>query len=362
MGLKRSPDFLLFFVTLGLLGLGIVMVASSSSYASMVNLDDPYYYLKRQVIWALIGLAMMFFVMRLDYHVFRRYAGPFFLLTVALLVAVLIVGVTSHGSSRWFRFGPVAFQPSELSKLSCALLVSKIMSGRAARANPFSGFGEAIGAAALLCGLILAQPDLGTAVVVAGIAFLALVAAGAEIRHLTVLGIAGLVLGVAAILIEPYRFRRLIAFINPQADPTGAGWQITQSLLALGSGGLFGVGLGRGHQKLLYVPERHTDFIFAIIGEELGFIGAVAVLVMFFLFSWRGFKVALEAPDSFGSFAAFSITAMVVFQALINMGVVTGCLPVTGITLPLVSYGGSSLVFTLLGVGILLSISRAAAR
>jgi len=210
----------------------------------------------------------------------------------------------------------------------------------------------------LIFGLILKEPDLGTALAIGGTIFVLLFTAGARLSHLTSLSLVGVVGIVAAIILEPYRLKRLLAFSNPWADPLDTGYHIIQSLYALGSGGLFGVGLGRSREKFLYLPEPHTDFIFAILGEELGFIGTVTVIFLFFLFAWRGFKVAISAPDIYGSLLAAGLTTMIVVQALMNIAVVTASMPVTGIPLPFISFGGSALIFTLAGVGILLNISR----
>jgi cell division protein FtsW len=220
------------------------------------------------------------------------------------------------------------------------------------------GLGPYLALMGLICLLILAQPDLGTAIAVAGTTYLMLAAAGADRRYLALLALLGVAAVALAIAIAPYRMARFTAFLDPWADPQGNGFQTIQSLLAIGSGGLFGTGLGQGRQKLYYVPENHTDFIFAILSEELGFIGAGLVVLLFLILIWRGFNTAFKAPDAFGSLLAAGLTIMLALQALINMGVVTGMLPVTGITLPLVSYGGSSLIFSLLGIGILLNISR----
>jgi len=215
-----------------------------------------------------------------------------------------------------------------------------------------------LGLLGVIAGLIMLQPDLGTTLVIAATAFFMLIAAGARATHIgSLIGI-GLGLVVASIVAAPYRMRRIFAFLDPWADPLGKGYQTIQALLALGPGGLFGLGLGQSRQKFLYLPENHTDFIFAMIGEELGFVGASLVILLFFLFAWRGFRVAMRAPDPFMGFLAVGLTAMVAIQAMINMGVVSGVLPVTGITLPFISYGGTSLVFTMLGVGVLLNISR----
>lgn len=343
-----------------LLSTGIIMVFSSSAVTSAYNMGDAFYFLKRQLIWVSLGLAGMVLLMGVPYKTWRQVAAPVLGVAVLLLILVLIVGVSAKGSSRWLGVGSLSFQPSELIKLAMVIFLAASLSSnpRQIGASFIQGLGPYLLLVGMVCGLILAQPDLGTAVAIAGTTYFMLMAGGANWRHLLLLFLGGLALVGVAIMVAPYRMARFTAFLNPWADPQGNGYQTIQSLLALGSGGPFGLGLGHGKQKLYYVPEKHTDFIFAILGEELGFLGATLVVIAFFILLWRGFRTALNAPDAFGSLLAAGITTMIIFQALINMGVVTGLLPVTGITLPLVSYGGSSLIFTLAGIGILLNISR----
>ncbi|MDN5346813.1 MAG: cell division protein FtsW [Clostridia bacterium] len=353
------PDFGIFLATLLLLSIGIIMVLSSSIVTSEQLYGDPYYFLKRQLLWAALGLTGLFFVQQFDYRELRRLAVPFLVLALFLLILVLLVGIEAKGSSRWLGVGTLSFQPSEVIKLAMVIFIAYSLAEVKKSLNSF--WRDLLPYLLLLtvvCILILAQPDLGTAAAVAGTVYLMLAVAGARREHLLMLLALGLAGVAAAIAIAPYRMARFLAFLNPWADPSGTGYQYIQSLLAVGSGGLFGVGLGQGKQKLFYVPERHTDFIFAILSEELGFIGAAVVILLFFVLVWRGLRVALNAPDSFGSLLAAGITIMIMLQALINMGVVTGLLPITGITLPLVSYGGSSLLFSMLGIGILLNVSR----
>lgn len=355
-----SIDFGLLLSVLVLLSMGIIMVFSASAVTAANNLGDAFYFLKRQLVWAGLGLTGMIALMRMPYTIFRRLANPLLGVSLLLLVSVLIIGISAKGSSRWLGVGSLSFQPSEVIKLTMVIFLAARLAEDSRRLGSsfVRGLGPYLLLIFLVCGLILAQPDLGTAIAIAGTSYLLLVAAGAERNHLLVLFLAGLALVALAIIIAPYRMARFTAFLNPWADPQGKGYQTIQSLLALGSGGPFGTGLGQGRQKLYYVPEEHTDFIFAILGEELGFIGTALVVAAFSLLLWRGFRTAMKAPDAFGSLLAAGITIMITLQALINMGVVTGLLPVTGITLPLVSYGGSSLIFTLAGIGILLNISR----
>lgn len=335
------------------------MVFSSSAYTAARDLGDPYYYVRRQLIWATLGLIGMFIASKVDLQWLKSMSNIILLGSLILLVLVLIIGSTRGGASRWIGIGSLSFQPSEVIKLAMVIYMAKSLSVNSYKLKSFTkGLFPYLALIGLVCLLILAQPDLGTAVAVAGTSYLLLAVAGARGSHLFVLALSGVGAVIAAILLEPYRLRRFTAFLDPYADPIGAGFQTIQSLLALGSGGLFGVGLARGVQKCYYIPERHTDFIYAVLGEELGFIGAAFVLLVFLFFVWRGFKIAVSTHDSFMSLLAAGITIMITLQAVINIGVVTGSMPVTGITLPFISYGGSSLVFTLVGVGLVLNVSR----
>jgi cell division protein FtsW len=358
---SKAPDFLLFLTVLMLLSIGLVMILSASEYSTLVRYGDSFYFFKRQLLWALIGLTAMFLVMNWDYWHLRRWATPMLGLAFLLLIMVLVPGLGRevYGSSRWIVFGPLTFQPSEFVKLSLVVFTACGLARIGERVQSFTkGILPFLLVSGLASGLILLQPDLGTAVTLAGTILVMFFAAGARMSVLAGLAGAGLVAVGVAIAVEPYRMQRFLSFLDPWADPQGSGFHIIQSLYALGSGGLFGVGLGQGKQKFLYLPEQHTDFIFAVIGEELGFVGAALVIVLFAVFVWRGLRVAVAAPDAFGSLLATGLTVGVALQAFINMGVVTGMLPVTGITLPLISFGGTSLIFTLIGVGILLNISK----
>lgn len=357
----RAPDLPFLFIVLTLLGIGVVMVFSASSVESLVYYHSPYYYLERQLIWAALGLGAMAYFIRFDYQRLRRYAWPFAIVTLILLVAVLVphLGRTIGGARRWIGVGSYVFQPSELSKLALVLLFAHTLTENRARPQDFKqGFLRHMGMLGLAFFLILREPDLGTALCLTGTAFVMLWVAGAESWQLGMAGLLGAAGIFALSVTEPYRLKRLTSFINPGADPLGSGYHIIQSLYALGSGGLFGVGLGRSSLKYFYLPEQHTDFIFSVLGEELGFLGGIAVLVLFFLLGWRGYRLAVSAPDRFGAVLATGLTTMILLQAFLNIAVVTSSMPITGIPLPFISYGGSSLVFTLAGVGVLLNISR----
>ncbi|KYZ77104.1 rod shape-determining protein RodA [Anaerosporomusa subterranea] len=360
----KAPDFILFFTVLGMLAIGVVMVFSSSAVSAQVNFQDSYYFLKRQLVWVSLGLFGMIILMNIDYHIWRKGSKPFLLFTLILLVLVLIPGLGKvvNGARRWLGFGSLYLQPSELAKLAMALFCADNLSRNQEKVTKFmKGVAPILCLLLLVFGLILKEPDLGTALSIGGMVFVLLYAAGARLSHLFSLGAAGVVGIVAAIIAEPYRMKRLLAFSDPWADPLDTGYHIIQSLYALGSGGLFGVGLGRSREKFLYLPEPHTDFIFAILGEEMGFLGTATVLLLFFLLAWRGFRVAMAAPDIFGSMLATALTTVITMQALMNIAVVTASMPVTGIPLPFISFGGSALIFNLAGVGILLNISRYAA-
>ncbi len=354
------PDLILLGAILALLVIGVIMVYSSSAVKGYLYYNDPYHFFKADLIWVGLGLITMLFCMRLDLNILRRWAKPALYFSIILLVLVKVPGLGRevNGATRWIGLGPLSIQPSEVIKLSLVLIIAHLMAKNPHQNQSFrKGLLPILGLLGLIAGLIMLQPDLGTTMVIAGTTFFLLIAAGARTSHMAGLIGAGLGLIVMAIATAPYRMRRILAFLDPWADPSGKGYQTIQALLALGPGGLFGLGLGQSRQKFLYLPENHTDFIFAMIGEELGFVGASVVVLLFFLFAWRGFKVAMGAEDSFMSLLAVGLTSMITIQAMINMGVVSGMLPVTGITLPFLSYGGTSLVFTMLGVGVLLNIS-----
>lgn len=355
---KGPPDFVLFMTTLILVCIGLIMVFSSSSVTANLRFNDPYYFFKRQLLWALIAFTVMWVVMKVNYLHIRDVAVPALAVAIVCLILVLFTAEIK-GSSRWLGVGPLRFNPSELAKLSMVLFMSHGLSKQGEKITSFTrGILPYLGLIGVICGLVMLQPDLGTTFTIAATALFMLTIAGARMSHMGLLGAMGACMVGLAIYLERYRLKRFIAFLDPWKDPSGSGFQTIQSLYALGSGGLFGMGLGRSRQKFFYLPEQHTDFIFAILGEELGFLGTSLVLLLFFLFAWRGFRIALNASDNFGTLLAAGVTTMIVFQAAVNIGVVSGALPVTGIPLPFISFGGSSLVFTLAGVGLLLNISR----
>jgi cell division protein FtsW len=353
-GLESS---VLILVTLGLVAFGLVMVYSATSASAALANGDPAYYLKRQAVYALLGLVLMVALSRVDYRALRALAPALIVTSLVLLLAVLVLGRSANGARRWISFGPAAFQPSELAKVALAVWAAAYL----ARRRPPRTLAELWRPMGLLtvvfCGLILVEPDLGTAIGIVVMLAAMLLVAGTPTRTLgTGVAIAA-ALGVVAVWFEPYRRARLFSFLNPWQDAQGAGFQTVQAMIGLGSGGIFGVGLGQSVQKANYLPEAHTDMIFAIIGEELGLVGATAVIVAYCAFAYAGLKIALDCRDPFGKRLATGLTALVCGQAAINLAAVMGLAPLTGIPLPFVSYGGSSLVVALACVGILLNIA-----
>ncbi|MDF2926423.1 MAG: spoVE2 [Paenibacillaceae bacterium] len=358
---RMAPDLIMLITTLALLTIGVVMVYSASAVLSYHDFGDWYYYVKRQLLFAVLGLIAMTAVMNVDYLVWKKFAKLALLAGLALLVLVLIpgVGVIRGGARSWIGISSFGIQPSEFMKICMIMFLSKMLSDKQGEITQFTkGLLPPLAVMGLAFGLIMLQPDLGTGVVLVGASLLIIFAAGARMAHLAGLAMIGVAGFVALIIAAPYRLQRITAFLDPWSDPLGAGYQAIQSLYAIGPGGLVGLGLGASRQKYSYLPEPQTDFIFSIISEELGFIGGGLVLVLFTLLVWRGMRTAITAPDTFGSLLAAGITGMIAVQVIINIGVVIGMFPVTGITLPLISYGGSSLSLMLVSIGILLNISR----
>jgi cell division protein FtsW len=366
---RSDTDRWLFVVTLVLCLMGAVMIFSASAVTAQNQFGHSYYFVARQIAWLVIGLLGMFALMKLDYHRLRE---PAVVYTVLCFVVLMLIGAffldKSHATHRWIRLGPLGIQPSELAKLAVILYLAWFLDLR--RRNELSmefnrqdllqSILPAIAPILVCVALILAQPDLGTSVDIVLIMTAILFVAGLSWKWLAVGALTSLPLLFFAITHVSYRMARLMAFLHPDNDPQGAGFQLLQSLIAVGSGGFTGVGLMESKQKLFYLPEAHTDFIYAVISEELGFIGATVVVVLFAIFAWRGLRTAFNAPDGFGRLLALGVTAMVVFQSLINFAVVLGMMPTKGIPLPFVSYGGSSLLVMLLATGVLLNVSQQA--
>jgi cell division protein FtsW len=348
---------LLILVTLGLVAFGLVMVYSATSASAALANGEPSYFLKRQAIYAVLGLVLMALASRIDFRVIRRLAPLLMVGSLGLLLGVLVVGQSVNGARRWISFGPVVFQPSELAKLALAVWAAAYLTRR----RPPQRLPELwrpLGLiAAVFCALLLAEPDLGTAIAIVLMLAAMLLVAGTPLRTLGAGVSIASAIGLLAIWFEPYRRARIFSFLNPWHDAQGAGFQTVQAMIGLGSGGIFGVGLGESVQKANYLPEAHTDMIFAIIGEELGLVGAALVIAAYVAFAYAGLRIALACKDPFGKRLAVGLTVLVSGQAAINLAAVMGLAPLTGIPLPLVSYGGSSLVVALASVGILLNIA-----
>jgi cell division protein FtsW len=360
MARKLQADEWLFAGTLALALFGVVMVYSASAIVASVENHSQYYYVMRQGLWTLIGLGALFAGMRFDYVLLRneKIAYGLLALTVVLLLAVFAFPPI-NGARRWIRFAGFSLQPSEISKLALAIFLARFFERRAGDEGSFRRtFLPAVVVTGLVALLVVAEPDLGTALILGVICTVMLFTAGARLRHMA-LAAAPVLVGLVGLLVfVPWRLKRLVTFLDPWADQQGAGYQVVQSLLAVGSGGVHGLGFTEGRQKMFFLPFAHSDFIFAVVGEELGLFGGLAVVALFGLFLWRGMRAALRAPDRFGMLLGLGIVTGIVAQALFNMSVVLAIVPTKGIPLPFISYGGSSLVPTLFAVGVLLNISQ----
>jgi cell division protein FtsW len=360
MARKLKSDKVLFITTILLVGLSVVMVYSASAPMALERYGRATYFLVRQTMWAVLGLAMLGLVMRIDY---RTYREPVFIWTCLLSVGVALIAVlfmpAVNNARRWFGMAGIGVQPSEVAKLAAIFFIAALLERRCHRIHEVGYALLPIGIVVVcLVALILLEPDFGTSASVVLIAVVMVFAAGLDYRY--VIGAALVAIPGLYILVmgTSYRRQRVLSFLDPWHDPLGAGFQIIQSLIAVGTGGVWGRGLMNGVQKLFYLPEPHTDFIYSVIAEELGLVGATAVLLCFCVVTWRGFRVATQAPDTFGAFLAIGLTTMVAVQAFINISVVLGLMPTKGIPLPFVSNGGSSLLINLIGMGILLNVSQ----
>jgi len=344
---------------------GLIMVLSASSVSSYARYGDSFRFFQRQAAYAVVGVLALTLTSRIRYDAWRRLALPFLLLTVLMLALVLHpgAGIEAYGSSRWFQVGPVTVQPSEIAKLALVVFTAAVVAGRWGRLDELGRLAVPLVPVWLVvCGMVMLQPDLGTTLILSGTVFLLLFVAGVRLRYLAVTGLVGLLVGMGLIMSADYRRVRFLSFLDPWKDAGNTGYQLIQSLIALGSGGFTGVGLGASRQKWQYVPNAHTDFIFSILGEELGLLGEIVVLVAFGALIFAGVRIAAQADDVFGRLLAAGIVSWFGLQALINLGAVTGTLPITGVPLPFLSYGGSSLVVSLAAVGILVNIARAPSR
>lgn len=354
-------DHILLFVVVALMGVGLIMVYSASSVTSLATMSDGLYYFKRQLVWVITGLLAMLGFSLFPYQKLEKLSVPLLGLSLFMLILVLIPGVARDigGAKRWLRFGGIGFQPSEFAKICFVIYIAHSISIRQDRIKSLlHGLLPDITIAAIIFALIYKEPNLSTAALILGTYLILYFLGSGSLAYLSAIAVIG-VSGIFVLIFQAgYRVRRLMAFIDPWENAQTSGYHIIQSLVAIGSGGFWGLGLGQSRQKFFILPERHTDFIFAIICEELGMIGGIAVLAMFFALIWRGVYIATRAPDSFGFLLASGITAIVGLQVVVNIGVVLSLMPTTGITLPFISYGGSSLIFLAVGMGILLNISR----
>ncbi|MHA0857288.1 putative lipid II flippase FtsW [Paenibacillus sp. CMAA1364] len=376
---KGAPDFQLLILTLLLVGFGLVMVFSASSSLAVASEKfnhNAFYFTKRQFVSVALGAFFMFIAMNIPYNKYKILFIPFFMVTIIMLILVPYIGEATNGARSWFRFGPISIQPTEFAKLATILYLAALITKKGDRLRDLKkGFIPVIMIAGAVAGLIMMQPDLGSCMILVGTCGLIIYAGGASMKHiigsiaLFILG-AGLVLGMNALISsfsqtdttstvnQSYKKDRISAFIDPFADPDGSGYNLIQSLTAIGQGGITGSGFGQSIQKLHYLPNSYNDFIFAVIGEEFGFIGTTFFLLVYLYFIWRGIIVSLRCPDIFGTLVGIGVMGLVAIQAFINIGGVTQTIPLTGVTLPFISYGGSSTLVMMISMGIVLSISR----
>jgi len=357
---KKQPDFILLFTISILVMSGLIMILSASSIKAEQLFSNSYYFFNNQLKYLGVALIFSAVIYKLKYKKLKDLVPYLLLISLGTLILVLIpgVGTIAGGSRRWLSLGLISFQPSELAKFTVVIYLAAYIDRNQAKMKNFKkGILPPLIVIGLTAALILIEPDLGTAFTLSAVAAAMIFVGGIKISSFIILGVTSILLSLGAIISEPYRRERLLTFLNPWQDQLDSGYHIIQSLLALGSGGLFGVGAGNSHQKFLYLPEPGTDFIFAVLGEEFGLIGTLFIISLYFIIAWRGLRIAARVDDSFASMLAVGITSMIIIQALINMAVVTSLMPVTGITLPLISYGGSSLVINLTALSLLLNIS-----
>jgi len=356
---KNEPDLILFVTVFLLIGLGLAMIYSSSAVYALKYYHDSFYFLKRQLLWVILGFAALLIFQELDYRYYLKYTKIILFVSFALLILVLVPGIgqAAKGSTRWLGYGMFKIQPSEFVKIFMVIYLVKVFSAEE-RENRVIQLLIPVIIMAILFILIMMQPDFGTAVDLLIIFVFIMFISGFPFLYLVSLFIISLPMFYLLIYQVDYRRERLLAFIDPWKDRFGIGYHIIQSFIAFKNGGLLGTGLGYGTQKIKRLPEPHTDFIFAVIAEEVGLLGTFFILILYGFIFWRGLLISLNAPDEFGKLLAVGLTLLIVGQALINIGVVSGSLPTTGIPLPLISYGGSSLLSTMIAIGILLNISR----
>jgi len=362
---KPSFDGWLLMAVLALSAIGLVMVYSSSAILAHERTGDSFYFLKKQLVAAGAGWLALVLGLKLGYRRLARLAYPLLLLAIALMVLVLVpgIGVKAGGAYRWMRLGAFSFQPSEFAKLVWVIYLAYSLAKKREKVRSFSiGFLPHLLLAGLLVGLCMLEPDFGSSVALLFLMFVMLFAAGTKLSYLVGSVLLAIPFAYHAIISSPYRYQRIMSFLDPWANRQGAGYQVAESLMSVGSGGLWGLGLGEGRQKLFFLPEAHSDFVFAILGEELGLWGITLVILLYAIVVWRGIRIALKAAEPFGCYVALGITALFAFHAVVNMSVVLGLLPTKGLTLPFISYGGSSLMVCLAATGILLSIAPSTER
>ena len=358
--MKREARQLLIITTI-LICIGIVMVYSSSSCYAYEKFCDSSFYLKRHILHFIIGLLLAKFVLRLDYRLLKNYTKVLLVISIFSLVLVFLphIGYVAGGARRWVKIGPLGFQPSEFAGLFLIIYLAEVLERKQINIeNFFYGFLPPLAASSIVVGLILLQPDLGTAFMLLLVSIIMMFVAGVNILHLLPFVIISTPALYFLIFRVPYRLRRIIGYLDPWSDAQGTGFQIVQSFLALGSGGIFGVGLGCSRQKLFYLPQVHTDFIFSVIGEELGLIGTLGIVILFSLFVWQGLRISMNTRNLFGKFLALGITVSIGLRAIINIAVSTGAIPTKGLPLQFISYGGTALIFNIVGVGLLLNIAN----
>ena len=360
---ENNYDPLIFMSVFLLIGLGLIMVYSSSAAIAYQKFNDPYYFFKRQLSWIILGALLMSFFMRLDYSALQNITYPVLIITLVLLVLVLFpqFGKKVGGAQRWLQLGGFTFQPSELAKFTLILyVVHSLVKKQEKIKDFFYGYLPNLVVLGIFSILFLLQPDMGTTVIMLTVIFILFFIAGIKFSHLFYSILMLLPALCASVLNSEYQRNRIVSFLNPEKDPLGSGYQIIQSFLAFGRGNIFGMGLGDGRQKLFFLPEPHTDFIFSIIGEELGFVGTVIVVLLFLVIIWRGVQIALKSHDLYGAYLSLGLTSLIGVQAMVNLAVSVGLLPTKGLTLPFVSMGGSSLIVSMVSAGVLLNISKKA--
>ncbi len=356
----RSHDTIIMVCALTLMALGLTMVFDASTVMAQSQYHDPYFFIKRQALYAVLGIGVLFLGRAINYHVYQRLAYPFLFITLLCLILVFAPGIGGkvRGAARWLKLGPLTLQPSEFAKLATALFLAYSLTKKQEKMKIFSiGFLPHMLVAGLFIVLVGLEPDFGTAITISAIVFTMLFVGGTRLTHIVLSLSAGLGLAVIMVLRDPKKLGRVFSYLDPWKYGQDVGYQLKQSLLAIGSGGLWGLGPGQSRAKLFYLPDAHTDFILSILTEELGLIGFLVIITLFAILVYRGLRLSLRAPDSFGSYLALGLTLLIGLPAVINMGVVSGIFPTKGLSLPFLSYGGSSLLANLLAVGILLNIS-----